>query len=34
MLSANIEKIFVKEDIQIDQTVKKLDTALDTLQQQ
>ena len=30
ILSENIERIFVKEDIQIDQTVKKLDTALDT----
>ena len=30
ILSENIERIFVKEDIQIDQTVKKLDVALDT----
>ena len=30
LLSENIERIFVKEDIQIDQTVKKLDVALDT----
>lgn len=30
LLSGNIEKIFMKEDFQIDQTVKRLDAALET----